>query len=123
MRPDIVITRRGQPDPIAIIDTKWKLLSRLNTGNKWDIKQSDVYQMFAYAKRYNCPKIILLYPVHAGIDNEQMPHFVFNEPVEDTPTSQLQIQTIALEGGEIAHSTRIREQLSGLLNELQPSAL
>ena len=32
MRPDIVISRRGDSSPIAIIDTRWKLLSRLESG-------------------------------------------------------------------------------------------
>ncbi len=89
MRPDIVISRRGDSSPIAIIDTKWKLLSRLESGNKWGTKQSDIYPMFAYAKRYNCPKIILLYPSHTDIKNEQMPRFEFNETIEDSPTSLL----------------------------------
>jgi 5-methylcytosine-specific restriction enzyme subunit McrC len=118
MRPDIVITRQGDKTPVAIIDTKWKLLSRLESGNKWGIKQSDVYQMFAYAKRYNCPKIILLYPAHAGIDNEHMPSFEFNEAIEGAPISQLQVETVALESNGTKSYSETKNQLSMLLANL-----
>lgn len=60
LRPDIVITR---PDGSRIImDTKWK---RLNTNREanYGISQADMYQMFAYAKRYETPDIWLLYPL------------------------------------------------------------
>jgi 5-methylcytosine-specific restriction enzyme subunit McrC len=119
MRPDIVITRRGNPTPIAIIDTKWKLLSRIEAGNKWGIKQADVYQMFAYAKRYNCPRIILLYPAHAGIQEERMPQFMFNEAIEDAPTSLLQIESVTLEAGVSGNNPETRNQLIQLLASLR----
>lgn len=64
LRPDIVITR-GDGSKI-ILDTKWKSLidkPRLNYG----ISQADMYQMYAYSKKYETPEIWLLYPV-----NEEM---------------------------------------------------
>ena len=60
LQQDIVITR---PDGSRIImDTKWK---RLNTNREanYGISQADMYQMFAYAKRYETPDIWLLYPL------------------------------------------------------------
>ena len=61
LRPDIVITRE---DGLKIIlDTKWKRLvdkPRINYG----ISQADMYQMYAYAKKYRTSKIWLLYPVN-----------------------------------------------------------
>ena len=61
LRPDIVITRENGIK--IILDTKWKSLvdkPRLNYG----ISQADMYQMYAYAKKYETPKIWLLYPVN-----------------------------------------------------------
>ena len=61
LRPDLVITK---PDgTIIIMDTKWKNLindSRKNYG----ISQADMYQMYAYAKKYNTNNIYLLYPLN-----------------------------------------------------------
>ncbi len=60
LRPDIVITRKCD-NAIFICDTKWKLLSS-RTANL-GISQSDMYQMFAYQKKYNAKKITMLYPI------------------------------------------------------------
>jgi 5-methylcytosine-specific restriction enzyme subunit McrC len=60
LRPDIVITRND--DSKIILDTKWKSLvgnPRVNYG----ISQSDMYQMYAYSKKYRTSEIWLLYPM------------------------------------------------------------
>ena len=61
MMPDITIRDKGG-NILAIIDTKWKMLNPEEP--KYDISQSDIYQMFAYATQYQCQDIILLYPYH-----------------------------------------------------------
>ena len=61
LRPDIVITR--EDGSRIILDTKWKYLvdkPRINYG----ISQADMYQMYAYAKKYETSEIWLLYPVN-----------------------------------------------------------
>lgn len=59
LRPDLVLTR---PDGHQIImDMKWKRLNR-NQEVNYGISQADMYQMFAYAKRYAVSDIWLLYP-------------------------------------------------------------
>ena len=58
--PDIVC-KRGERT--IIMDTKWKKLvnnERINYG----ISQSDMYQMYAYSKKYKAPEIWLLYPLN-----------------------------------------------------------
>ena len=68
LRPDIVITR--EDGSIIILDTKWKSLvdkPRINYG----ISQADMYQMYAYSKKYNTPEIWLLYPVNSEMHNHQ----------------------------------------------------
>ena len=65
LRPDIVM-KRGER--IVILDTKWKSLvdnERVNYG----ISQADMYQMYAYSKKYNTPEIWLLYPVNDEMRN------------------------------------------------------
>ena len=60
MKPDIVLTRKSTERTI-ILDTKWKLLSsdkKINYG----ISQGDMYQMYAYQKKYVAEEVILLYP-------------------------------------------------------------
>lgn len=59
LRPDIII-KKDQKDVVCIVDTKWKILNK--TKENFGISQSDMYQMYAYAKKYNCSKIVLLYP-------------------------------------------------------------
>lgn len=64
LRPDIVITRDDGTK--IILDTKWKSLID-NPRANYGISQSDMYQMYAYSKKYDTPEIWLLYPV-----NEEM---------------------------------------------------
>ena len=59
MKPDIVVKRK-QDGAVFILDTKWKLLSpaKANCG----ISQTDMYQMYAYQKKYQAESVTLLYP-------------------------------------------------------------
>ncbi|MBQ6517489.1 MAG: McrC family protein [Anaerolineaceae bacterium] len=67
LKPDIVI--RKDDGSQIILDTKWKSLTdneRMNYG----ISQSDMYQMYAYSKKYaraggDSPDVWLLYPVNS----------------------------------------------------------
>ena len=58
--PDILIKRDGQA--VMVIDTKWKLIGRNPEDKKRGVSQSDVYQMMAYARLYQCRDVMLLYP-------------------------------------------------------------
>ena len=59
MKPDIVVKRRID-NTVFIIDTKWKLLS--DTKANYGISQADIYQMYAYQKKYGAENVTLLYP-------------------------------------------------------------
>jgi 5-methylcytosine-specific restriction enzyme subunit McrC len=63
LRPDVAV-RHGR-EFVILIDTKWKLLdaSKPHEG----VRQSDMYQAYAYAREFDCPRVILLYPQHGGI--------------------------------------------------------
>lgn len=64
MRPDIVLFDGSLT---VIMDTKWKLLSE--NARNYGISQSDMYQMYAYSKKYDAGKVILLYPQPEGLHN------------------------------------------------------
>lgn len=66
LRPDIVITRKSD-GKIFIMDTKWKLLNN-NPASNYGISQADMYQMYAYQKKYGSQNVTLLYPMTDDID-------------------------------------------------------
>lgn len=57
LRSDLVLEFGGHT---VVIDTKWKLLS--DKAHNKGISQSDMYQMYAYGKKYDADCIVLLYP-------------------------------------------------------------
>jgi 5-methylcytosine-specific restriction enzyme subunit McrC len=66
LRPDIVITRNDGTK--VILDTKWKNLID-NPRANYGISQSDMYQMYAYSKKYGTSEIWLLYPSNEAMRN------------------------------------------------------
>lgn len=68
MKPDILIGPRSVPS--LIIDTKWKRLKSSDEDDKNGISQADMYQMYAYAQRYQCCDVLLLYPKVAGVEEK-----------------------------------------------------
>lgn len=61
LRPDIVI--RLEDDEVVVMDTKWKVLVN-DEGRNYGVSQADMYQMYAYAKKYNTKKVIVIYPLN-----------------------------------------------------------
>jgi 5-methylcytosine-specific restriction enzyme subunit McrC len=66
LRPDIVITDKTDAS-VTVLDTKWKLLSA--GSHNYGISQSDMYQMYAYHRKYAAKQVILLYPMSEGVAN------------------------------------------------------
>lgn len=63
--PDIIMKKEGET---IILDTKWKKLC--NDSNKnYGISSLDMYQMYAYSKKYTANKIILIYPYSEEASN------------------------------------------------------
>ena len=58
--PDIAL-RSGSQVPF-ILDAKWKPVDATTTDLKHGIAQDDVYQLHAYATRYGCAAVTLVYP-------------------------------------------------------------
>ena len=64
LRPDIVVRKNGT-DPF-VMDTKWKRL-KPDSGINYGISQADMYQMYAYSKKYHTSDIWLLYPMNEDV--------------------------------------------------------
>lgn len=62
LKPDLAL-RQGERFPL-LLDTKYKMLNV--EDRRLGVSQSDFYQMFAYAHRYQSPNILLLYPQTSG---------------------------------------------------------
>lgn len=60
LQPDLVIKNGSQTR--LILDTKWKCLKSDEEDIKNGVSSADMYQMYAYATRYDCNNVILLYP-------------------------------------------------------------
>ena len=66
IKPDIVL-RNTQSDSVFVMDTKWKLLSAQKPN--YGISQADMYQMYAYQKKYSANNVTLLYPMTENLYN------------------------------------------------------
>jgi 5-methylcytosine-specific restriction enzyme subunit McrC len=60
LQPDLLV-KSGKRIGL-ILDTKWKHLKADEEDAKNAVPQADMYQMYAYAHRYDCNEVILLYP-------------------------------------------------------------
>lgn len=69
LKPDLVLERESSRQ---VLDTKWKLLdqNKSDTKEKYNISQSDLYQLFAYGHGYQkgIGHMMLIYPKHDRFD-------------------------------------------------------
>ncbi len=71
LRPDIIIQHNGRT---FILDTKWKQVNgrepgaKANTGS-YGIEQADLYQLYAYGKKYAADDLFLIYPANEAFHN------------------------------------------------------
>ena len=68
LKPDIFLEGK------FIADTKWKIIRQdINESEKkYKISQADLYQLYAYGKKYECSKLYLIYPKIDGAKQESM---------------------------------------------------
>ena len=74
MKPDIVITKNAET---FVMDTKWKILSASKAN--YGISQADMYQMYAYQKKYNSQNVTLLYPKTESVVSDNDIRFISND--------------------------------------------
>lgn len=70
IRPDLVLRRND--GKTVVMDTKWKRLNP-DVRKKYGISQADMYQMYAYSKKYKASDIWVLYPENKEMNNKIEP--------------------------------------------------
>ncbi len=81
--PDIVLEKDKRT---VIMDTKWKSLVDDESKN-YGISQNDMYQMYAYSKKYKAKEVWLLYPMNEAMRNHSSISFESDEKDEKTLVS------------------------------------
>ena len=80
LKPDFLVTRGSRA--ITVLDTKWKLITEKegSSKDKYELSQTDMYQLFAYGEKYLGGKgeIYLIYPKHEKFQHP-LPPFDFSE--------------------------------------------
>jgi 5-methylcytosine-specific restriction enzyme subunit McrC len=104
LRPDITIQNGDKS--VAILDAKWKHLDlgEPNSG----VSSGDVYQMNAYASRYRCERLALVYPASGGCAPGKITEFVLM--TEDRPI----LEVVAVDVRELASGSGIPRGLETL---------
>ncbi len=65
LEPDLLVL--GSEGRRLVIDTKWKLLAPGRRG-RGGVAEADLYQLYAYTRRYGCARSVLLYPHTPGLE-------------------------------------------------------
>ncbi len=108
-RPDIVLMRSGSCQ--AVLDTKWKRISRSIEDRRQGISQADIYQMMAYAQVYNAPRVGLIYPHHSDLGGT--PGVLSRFRVRGSSETSITIATISLD-----NVATVGAQLSRLCDDI-----
>lgn len=66
LKPDLLLTGRGTRVAEAVLDTKWKRLGAMTQRKQAGLGAADLYQMFAYTRRYGVSRSVLLFPWVGG---------------------------------------------------------
>ena len=109
LRPDICIFSHDQL--VAILDAKWKQL-RQDEAHA-DVSSADAYQMNAYASRYQCNRLVLVYPASATCAPGHVREFCLQTPGRPT------IDVIAVDLHDLAFGTNALFGLEGVLAKMR----
>jgi 5-methylcytosine-specific restriction enzyme subunit McrC len=106
LKPDVLV-RRNRSN-VVVADTKWKQLDarQANLG----VSQADVYQMLAYAHRYETERAVLIYPHHPALG---LPGIKRELLIERTGIPPVRLRIVAV---DLADLESVSEQLERLFN-------
>ena len=68
MEPDVSL--KESEGVVFVLDAKWKEISARSGAPKHGIDQRDMYQLYAYGKRYGCRAVALVYPQTGAFETE-----------------------------------------------------
>ena len=96
LRPDLAL-RDGDYFPL-LIDMKYKWLDADVRAS--GIAQADFYQMYAYARRYECPRVLMLYPQTSEMPYPHRARFITAEgdKIIEAATIDLRLNMSGSEG-------------------------
>lgn len=118
LKPDLAIYSKSEL--LAILDTKWKLIdqnTQYDNGNedpKSGISQADMYQMFAYGKKYfksyQNAKLVLIYPCWGNF-NKPLGPFKFDD--------KLTLDVVPFDLAEDLESQKTKNSINHILNVIE----
>ena len=100
MKPDIVIKHK-ESGQVFVMDTKWKVLSDVKAN--YGISQADMYQMYAYQKKYKSENVTLLYPLTEKVDQGETIEFLSHDGTVIN-VKFVDLFNVTLSLGELIHS-------------------
>lgn len=71
LKPDLLVD--SEVSRRIIVDTKWKLIDQFAPNKNYNISQADMYQLYAYGRKYTTgqePKLVLLYPCNENFTHK-----------------------------------------------------
>jgi 5-methylcytosine-specific restriction enzyme subunit McrC len=112
LKPDLAF-QHGEAFPL-LLDAKYKRLKPDDA--RLGVSTADFYQMHAYARRYNCPRILLLYPQTADMPEPLRARFTLEGDAQLIEAATINLQTPL--AGHAGRATLIKE-LRQLLEEIK----
>ena len=105
LRPDITV--QSGDETVAVLDAKWKRLdlSEANSG----VSSGDAYQMNAYAGRYRCKRLVLVYPASRDCPPGRITQFVLM--TEERPV----LDVVAVDVRELAFGSGIPAGIDAMI--------
>lgn len=110
LQPDLLVD--GADDrPQLILDTKWKLLGDGLPEVARDVPSDDLYQLYAYAQRYQSPDNVLLYPQPPGTPAKQRKSYT----LDGDPTKRIRIEFINLNRNLLQTRAQFKQNLKAIV--------
>lgn len=79
LKPDLFVESHQDEQDCFVLDMKWKVIDELETSKNYLISQADMYQLYAYGRKYIAdkkePKLILIYPMNSSFNNKLAPFY------------------------------------------------
>lgn len=110
MKPDIYMSK---DDSAIVLDTKWKKLIEDKSKN-YGISQSDMYQMYAYAYKYNVENVILIYPKDEEVKLANFPSYI-QEGQKNEHIKKIVVKVFLY---DLSNEEKSIEELGELISEL-----
>jgi 5-methylcytosine-specific restriction enzyme subunit McrC len=102
LRPDIVVNNAyDEQHSVVIMDTKWKRLNS-NPAKNYGISQADMYQMYAYSKKYQTPYIWLIYPMNDEV--RDLPDIAFEAVKDEALNVSVRVFFVDLDSNHLSES-------------------